>query len=132
VHNFLKSKNKGKESKIFVTGLAFKGRPETDDMRGSLSVALIDCLKAKGYSNIFGHDFVVKEKKINDHGIRYLKIEDGFSDADCVIACTNHINYSKTDIGVLSSAMKKDSLIYDIWHNFDISKISRNASLKSL
>jgi len=43
---------KVKSPRIFIMGMAFKGRPATSDLRGSPSLALVDALRKRGYKNI--------------------------------------------------------------------------------
>ena len=52
-------------------GLAFKGRPITDDLRGSMSLKVFEELKKKfldskfyGYDPIVDYDKIYKEKKL--------------------------------------------------------------------
>lgn len=117
--NFLKDKEKEiAKSKILVSGFGFKGRPETDDTRGSLTLDLVKELKKKGFENICGHDFVISGEKLKEFDVVPCKLEEGFSDADCVIIANNHESYLKIDIERLTTAMKEDSLIYDVWHLF--------------
>ena len=42
-------------ARVLVLGFAFKGRPETSDMRDSPTVDLVNALKAKG-AIVLGHD----------------------------------------------------------------------------
>ena len=49
IYKFLKEElirlKKNKKSKIFITGFAFKGSPETSDMRSSTTISLLNFLK---------------------------------------------------------------------------------------
>ena len=57
--------DKGKDTKISILGMAFKGRPETDDTRASSSLDIVACLRQR-YSEamIYGHDFAVDSRTI--------------------------------------------------------------------
>ena len=48
-------------AKIFITGFAFKGRPATEDVRGSAAIPLMRRLQASRIE-VWGHDFVTPEK----------------------------------------------------------------------
>ncbi len=106
-------------AKIFVSGLAFKGRPENDDLRGSPTVNLLDCLKDAGAKNIFGHDFVVKPEAIAGLGITPCALEEGFNGADCVLFMNNHESYEYLDIEKLLPQLNSPALFFDGWHMFD-------------
>lgn len=108
-----------KNAKIFVSGLAFKGRPETDDLRGSPTVDFLKCLKDAGAQNVFGHDFVVKRDAIAGLGITPCTLEEGFQNADCVLFMNNHASYEYFDIEKLLPQMNSHALFFDGWHLFD-------------
>ena len=62
----------GKE--LLLTGMAFKGVPETSDLRGSSSVYIARRLKEKGYK-LRLHDFVAKREEMQE-----LNVGDVYSD----------------------------------------------------
>lgn len=108
-----------KEVKILISGFAFKGYPETDDIRGSLTIRLWENLKNIFNSdNIYGHDFIVKDNIFENLNIKKVELEEGFKDADCVILANNHPKYQEMDIKRLISLMRKPSLLWDCWHHF--------------
>lgn len=104
--------------RIFIVGLAFKGNPETSDMRGSPSLAVFDILK-KRYKKIIGYDPVVSRKDIERHGLLYETLPKGFAQADCVLVLNDHPSYKDLPIHRLLSTMKKPALFFDGWHLFD-------------
>ena len=107
-----------KTSKVFICGFAFKGEPETDDIRSSQTIKLLKLLKDKGFSNIYGHDSIVTKKILKGLGARPVSIEAGFKDADVVIFMNNHKSYSGLKIEPLSKKMRKGGLIFDGWQMF--------------
>lgn len=119
VKNYLKEKRKKpREIKLFISGFAFKGEPETDDLRGSPTVKLLDLLKGAKIKNIFGHDFIVKKDNIKKLGVKPCSIEDGFTNADVVIFMNNHRSYFNLNIEKLVKKIKKDGFIFDGWQIF--------------
>jgi len=54
-------------SKIFIMGFAFKGEPETSDMRFSTTIDLVNYLKPF-CSKLYGYDAVVSKEKIESLG----------------------------------------------------------------
>lgn len=105
-------------SKVFICGFAFKGEPETDDIRSSQTIKLLKLLKDNGFSNIYGHDSIVTKKILKGLGVRPVSIEAGFKGADVVIFMNNHRSYSGLKMEPLSKKMRKKGLIFDGWHMF--------------
>lgn len=119
VSRFIEKNNKNRSKiKIFMMGMAFKGEPETSDMRNSTSLDVFRKLK-KRYKNIFVFDPVVKREDLIKNGFKYSSIKNGFSNADCVLLMNNHKSYKDLDIYNLFSKMKKPGLFFDAWHIFD-------------
>lgn len=114
-----------KDCKIFVMGFGFKGQPETDDIRGSLTIDLVENLKKYGCRSIYGHDFAVGNKKIEEIGVKTCSLEDGFKNADCVIFANNHQSYYGLNIEHLISLMNKPAVFFDVWYIFDPKEIIR-------
>lgn len=56
------------DKKILLTGMAFKGVPETSDLRGSSSVNIAKKLKKKGYV-LRLHDFIAGDKDMRNLGL---------------------------------------------------------------
>lgn len=112
-------------AKVFITGFAFKGRPETDDLRDSPTIYLLEELRRMGIKNIQGHDFVVNEEKLNRLGIKVSDLKDGFRDSDVVVMANNHLSYSDLPIEELILSMRKNGLFFDVWHIFEPERISK-------
>lgn len=100
---------------IALSGMAFKGQPETSDLRGSASVNIAKRLKATGY-NIRLHDFTANYSEIKNlnYGTVHNDISSLIKDADCLMILNNHKRYAEIDISALKEA-KKDLCILDIW-----------------
>lgn len=114
VSDFIKD-NKKSNPKIYIMGLAFKGHPETADMRHSTSLKIIDKLKRR-YKNIYTYDPVIKKSDIANKGLKYMSTRQGFNKADCVLILNNHESYKNLDIYNLLATVKNPCLIYDTWH----------------
>ena len=111
-----KSKGVDPDMKIAICGLAFKGRPETDDLRGTPAKLIIKAIRrAFPRSRVFGQDFAVKDQDTATLGIQPASIEDAFEGASVVIIANNHTGYSRIDYETLSSGMKTPALIFDCW-----------------
>ena len=128
---FLKNK---KNTKVFILGFAFKGRPVTSDIRGSTAVSLVSKIKGK-VGSIYSYDPAVTVKDIKNNGaIPILKPSQGFKSADVVVVMNNNPDFEKLDIRQLLKLSKKPVFLFDTWGIFsggDLSKIE-NVTYKHL
>ena len=115
-----KELKKEKKVKAYCLGFAFKGYPETSDMRGSPAVDTVRSIQKslKGRVQLCGYDAVVKKEKIEHLGVEYLPYKEGFKDAHCVLIMNNHPDFGKVDIFALLDTMKKPGFFFDGWHFF--------------
>ena len=112
--------DQNKVKKIAILGLAFKGKPPTDDLRGSMVRPIMNALM-NNFPNaeIYGYDALVKEMWARELGLQHApSLEDAFQDAQIVIIQNNHSVFSAMDIGQLALLMNKPGLIYDYWNQF--------------
>lgn len=79
---------------IALSGMAFKGQPETSDLRGSSSVYIAEKLKELGYKMNL-HDFVAlpDEMKALNLGTVYNNIYDACKNAKALLVLNNHKKY---------------------------------------
>ena len=118
IKNSLKTIGKDfKRSKIFVIGLAFKGDPETSDLRDSTSIDLIKKIRDK--KNLYVYDPVIDKKTIVSLGYNYQNLESGFTKSDVVIFLNNHKSYQELNIFKLIKKMNKPGIIIDTWKIFN-------------
>jgi len=108
-----------KEMVITVLGLAFKGNPETDDLRGSPSVELIKQLEQKSsLIRIRTWDPLIKVVDIK--GIEhYENIDDSILNSHLVILMNSHSSLSSLDLHNMSKKLARNSVIYDFWDRYD-------------
>lgn len=102
----------------FILGFAFKGKPETSDMRESPTLSLVQELKHHGLK-VLGFDPVVDRKEIEALGVTFVGIDEGFSQADAAIIMTNHPQFSSLDIFKMLPMMRLPAVFIDGWHLFD-------------
>ena len=108
--------DKGKDTKISILGMAFKGRPETDDTRASSSSDIAACLRQRyPEAMICGHDFAVGNRAISNLGITPVDLEQAFDRASVVIVANNNKKYEWIDLDTLTMSMATPAAIYDIW-----------------
>jgi nucleotide sugar dehydrogenase len=118
-----------KTAKIFVIGIAFKGDPETSDIRNSPSIDILNKLKEQ-YENIFIYDPVAKREDLSMLGVTVLsKAAAGFKNADCVLFLNNHLSYRDLPIYTLSKSMAKPGFLFDGWGIYSKEELSSVGSL---
>lgn len=107
-------------AKVLIAGIAFKGHPETDDLRDSPALGLIDYLK-KEYDcqRLYGHDFVVPAEEIRKIGVEPCSLDEGLKGADGVLFLNNHSRYYDVDVGQVVSQLNKPAVFIDCWHIFE-------------
>lgn len=79
---------------VVLSGMAFKGQPETSDLRGSSSVYIARKLHDLGYDLIL-HDFVAKEDDLKalELGRVYSDLESACAQGDVLVVLNNHKKY---------------------------------------
>ena len=114
----LVEKGNAHPTRIAILGSAFKGRPETDDLRGSPVVAIIDELKAAfPESEFVAWDPIVSHAGLSSLGLIPLNsVEDAFSGSSLVVLQNNHVALERLKLTTLSHLMTRPGLIYDFWH----------------
>jgi UDP-N-acetyl-D-mannosaminuronic acid dehydrogenase len=120
IKNIFKKKNNIKVKKIVICGLAFKGIPETNDVRGTTAVPLIlNIRKNFKKAKIYGFDYNVNLDFYKKHNIKKCNtFKQIFFNTDLLIFHNNNKKFSRFDLQSMSNFMSKDSLIYDLWNNF--------------
>ncbi len=119
---YLKKKNiNDKNISITLAGLAFKGKPETDDLRGTMAKPIFLKLRSLfGSSKISLYDPVVERSKIKEMFTTNIcnSLEKSFKNCTLYIIANNHPIFSSMPISNLSNSMKKPGIIFDFWNNF--------------
>ena len=106
---------------VAVAGIAFKGRPETDDLRGSMSLHVIDRLAANdSVGEIRAFDPVVSNSDLAKLGrglVPCETLEDACKGADALIVANNHPLFETMDLEGLLASMPEGAFVYDYWNN---------------
>lgn len=119
IEKFLRKFNKDiAQAKFFILGIAFKGRPDTSDIRFSPALDVAKLLKEKGATNLHGFDPVVSKEIIHSEGLIFSDIESGFYNTDCVMIMNNHPFFEKLEIVRHLEKAKKPVLFFDTWRLF--------------
>lgn len=116
--------------KIFIIGFAFKGEPETSDIRKSSTLDLLNYLKEENFTNLFGYDPVVSIGEIEKTGVKPTNLSEGFESADVIVIMNNHKSYADMNIYELLEKMSKPGMFFDGWHIFSKDVISKIPGIK--
>jgi UDPglucose 6-dehydrogenase/UDP-N-acetyl-D-mannosaminuronic acid dehydrogenase len=115
--------------KISILGLAFKGIPATNDLRGTVAKSIMLCLKQSfPCSQFFGFDPHVSDQDILDFGLEpACSIEEAFDSSNLVVIANNNEQFKSLKIDTLSGSMRPNALVYDYWGLF----IGKNLALQN-
>lgn len=105
--------------RVAVAGIAFKGVPETDDLRGSMALKVVECLARRPEVG----EIVLYDGVVSRDNLEALKLNMHIAD-DLAEACTganalvignNHPAYGKLDLHGCIEAMQPGGFVYDYW-----------------
>lgn len=105
-------------AKVLVCGIAYKGRPETDDVRGSAAGPVAELLGG-AVATLAGHDFRVPPEQIKALGFEPMALDDGLAGADAVLLLTDHEDYGKLTADFLRPLLRGPRLVLDTWGLLD-------------
>jgi UDP-N-acetyl-D-mannosaminuronic acid dehydrogenase len=111
--------------RVLVLGLAFKGLPETNDLRGSTAVDVVHALKAEGVL-VAGWDAIVPADAIRGLGIEHIEPLDGAARVDAILIMNNH-TYN-TPPGLLAQA-RRPMLVFDGWSLLDAREVEQHKGM---
>ena len=111
-----------KKCKIFVCGLAFKGKPETGDIRNSSAVEIYKIFENHS-KNLNAHDPVANPEDMKIFNINHVDFSEGIKNADVVLFLNNNYFYEKLDFAKYVKLMNDKPIIFDGWGICSYSKI---------
>jgi len=111
-------------SKILVLGFAFKGAPDTDDIRYSPTLPVIEHLKKQG-SKLYGYDPVVSTEVIKSLGVESVSEIYGNQKFDCIIIMNNSPKFRNLDFKKLENKANGSLLVIDGWYMYDVQSLNR-------
>lgn len=111
--------------RIALCGLAFKGVPATDDLRGTMAVPILEALRAAfPGAEIVGFDPVVPEATAQEFfGISTAAtLNEACTGASIAVLANNHPMFQSIDLPALAGLLTQPGVIYDYWnmHNGEI------------
>ena len=105
---------------IALLGLAFKGQPETDDLRGTMARPILEAIKERfPGATLRGFDAVVAPEAIRDFGLTPAPtLAEAVAGANLAVITNNHPVFGGMPVETLSATMAKPAMIYDFWNTF--------------
>jgi UDP-N-acetyl-D-mannosaminuronic acid dehydrogenase len=108
--------------KISLVGMAFKGLPETSDLRGSMAIKVLDALKkAHPDAEIGLYDPVtppdVLASEFPDENV-FNRFGDAVSGASVVVIGNNHPSLGTISPRTISEFISPDGFVFDYWNHF--------------
>jgi UDP-N-acetyl-D-mannosaminuronic acid dehydrogenase len=107
---------------VLIVGVAFKGEPETSDLRGSTSLDLARALAGK-VAYLQGWDAVVSPEELKRHGLEPVTgLDEAIRTVDAVLILNNH------RLNVDSEAYiqpRGACMVFDGWHQLDAAEIEK-------
>jgi UDP-N-acetyl-D-mannosaminuronic acid dehydrogenase len=101
---------------VLVVGIAFKGMPETNDMRGSCALDLIGELVKKSV-DVRVWDAVVSDNELSALGLKaFGDLESADKRLDAILVMNNHPDNRRIETTFKDC---RDCLIFDGWHTLD-------------
>ncbi len=106
---------------ITLAGIAFKGRPETDDLRGTMAKPILAALRGAFPGAKFrGFDAVVPTQLARDmFGLDLVpSLAEAFAGSNLIVIANNHPCFERMPLAALAETMARPSVIFDFWNNF--------------
>ena len=106
---------------VSLLGIAFKGEPATDDLRGTMAKPVFESLKRRlPRATWRGYDAVVAPSDIRDFGLQpCASLNEALSGAHLAVILNNHSVFAAMPIEDLATCMGRPGLIYDFWNFFN-------------
>jgi len=105
---------------VALLGIAFKGQPATDDLRGTMARPVFEALKRRYPQAKFrGYDAVVAAAGVRGFGLEPCgSIAQALEGAHLALILNNHPVFGAMPVAELAAAMARPALIYDFWNCF--------------
>lgn len=117
-----------KGAEVLVLGFAFKGKPETSDMRDSPTIDLVRTLHERG-ARVRGHDPLVPRAEMEALGVTVCGLQEGFKGVDAVIIMLDHPEYEEMELVRLLDQVRKPAVVIDGWHLFNADDLQQVAGI---
>lgn len=107
-------------ARIVVCGLAYKGVPVTDDLRGSPARPFLEGL-GRRLAPVLGHDYLIDDERIRELGYEPADLPDALDGADALVLLNNHRGYRRLGerLHEIAAAASAPLLLVDCWRVLD-------------
>jgi len=109
-------------TRIVLAGLAFKGVPATDDIRGSMGLKVLEHLRIEfNRPSISLFDPVIDPETMSSLFSQYAicnSFEEALATADILIIANNHPALGQYHPRDMREKMNKKAFIFDVWNHF--------------
>jgi UDP-N-acetyl-D-mannosaminuronic acid dehydrogenase len=111
--------------KIVMLGLAFKGRPETNDLRGTMAKPILEAMRELWPGAVYqAFDPLVEENEFHKFGVGYCSsLAEAFAEASLIVVQNNHPVFAAMPVTELAGRMRSPGMIYDYWNLFAKGKL---------
>jgi UDP-N-acetyl-D-mannosaminuronic acid dehydrogenase len=103
--------------RILLAGLAFKGNPETGDIRNSSAVEIGLKFLQNG-AIVTAYDPVAEIEEMKEYGFTPVPLNNAFMGVDAVLFLNNHKSFEKIDMFKVVREMNDKPIIFDGWNAF--------------
>ena len=106
---------------VALMGIAFKGQPATDDLRGTMAKPVFEALKRHLPGATWrGYDAVVSPSDIRAFGLQpCASSAEAMAGAHLAVILNNHPVFGALPLDGLAASMARPGLIYDFWNFFN-------------
>lgn len=108
---------KKKKLNVLICGLAFKGFPETSDVRNSISIDFVNKLNKK--NNVYVYDPVIKKYNLSKNNLNCIKSLNLIKNIDAILFLNNNPSFKRINIKKMLSKLNSNPIIFDGWNIFD-------------
>lgn len=99
---------------VLLAGVAYKGRPQTDDTRGSAAVALVERLRGR-VERLLLQDFEVAAPALRALGAEPVELADGAARADIILLLNDHPGYGRAPLHPVFLQAPRPRVVWDGW-----------------
>ncbi len=117
-------KNNLEKINLAIIGLAFKGFPETDDLRGSPALKILETLK--------NEEIHLDSVKLYDPLVKHFmdyelsgSLGEAIEGSNIILFLTNHPNIMNLELEHIAEKIKKPAFIIDAWSNINTDLIPK-------
>lgn len=110
------------DTPVALLGMAFKGQPQTDDLRGSMSLKVLDALKAarpEAEMRLFDPVIAPESLARDVPGHRVAStLNDAIEGAGLTVIANNHPAFAEFSPADFTVRMRPRGFIYDYWNHY--------------